>query len=138
MLNPQPGSICTIRREYGKNAQMQMIRAVFLGGALGSLARWALNIALPVTPNSGFPWSTLIVNVVGCAAIGFASRKLERGTRDWAFAVTGVLGGFTTMSTFALEVGLFTGSGQGTLALVYVVATVSAGLMATYFARGAQ
>lgn len=76
--------------------------AVALGGALGSLARYALKLGL--MPLSTFPWWTLIVNVSGGLLIGF----LASLGREWPEALrlgltVGLLGGFTTFSAFSLE-----------------------------------
>ena len=106
--------------------------AVAVGGALGALARWLVGEGvLAVAPSTtGFPWSTLLVNVVGCALIGLLA-PLVVGARPWAagFLVTGFLGGFTTYSAFAEETFLLLDRGDlmGTaLAAGYVVATIAA------------
>ena len=79
--------------------------AVAFGGALGAVGRYAVGLAVaalaPEAFLGGFPVATLIANVFGCFVIGegpFAGRDHVR-----LFAVTGVLGGFTTFSTFSLE-----------------------------------
>ena len=106
--------------------------AVAVGGALGALARWLVGEGvLAVAPStSGFPWSTLLVNVVGCALIGLLA-PLVVGARPWVagFLVTGFLGGFTTYSAFAEETFILLDRGDlmGTaLAAGYVVATIAA------------
>ncbi len=72
------------------------------GGAIGAVARWAIG-SLTTSETGSWPWATLAVNLLGCIAIGVAARRLSPGTEWWAFAVTGVLGGFTTFSAFAVE-----------------------------------
>ena len=106
--------------------------AVAVGGALGALARWLVGEGvLAVAPSTtGFPWSTLLVNVVGCALIGLLA-PLVVGARPWVagFLVTGFLGGFTTYSAFAEETFLLLDRGDLMgigLAAGYVVATIAA------------
>jgi fluoride exporter len=104
-----------------------------LGGALGALARWALAAAMPHSPG-GWPWSTLLVNLVGCLAIGvLLAVLLERfpdSRRLRPFLAVGVLGGFTTYSTFAVDVVELTGAGRAPLAVAYVLASVLGGVFA--------
>ena len=85
--------------------------AVAFGGALGAVGRYAVGLAVaalaPETFLGGFPVATLIANVFGCFVIGVLSALFEGpfAGRDHVrlFAVTGVLGGFTTFSTFSIE-----------------------------------
>jgi CrcB protein len=80
---------------------------VALGGAAGAAARWVVYEAAPVGAGT-FPVTTLAVNVLGAALLGYlVGRVPVRGTRDEAVRLllgTGVLGGFTTFSTVAVEV----------------------------------
>ena len=104
-----------------------------LGGALGALARWAVTTALPHTPGA-WPWATLLVNLTGCLAIGALLAVLLARFPDspWLrpFFAVGVLGGYTTYSTFAVDVVQLARSGRGLLALTYVLASVLGGLLA--------
>ncbi len=109
---------------------------VALGGAAGALARWAVAETIEV-PTGGFPWPTLVVNLVGCVLIGVAARRLVPATAMWLLGVTGAVGGFTTYSTFALEVRTLAADGHPTSALVYVVVTVVGGLVAVEAGRAA-
>ena len=97
---------------------------VGLGGALGSLARYGAYRLWPTAPG-GWPLSTLGVNLVGSFAIGLLYMYVAaRGaTADNArlFWMTGVLGGFTTYSAFALETALL---GFSLTGVAYVAATV--------------
>ena len=74
-----------------------------LGGAIGSSARWAAGVRFDIPPED-LPWPTLTVNLLGCLLIGFAASRIARDTRAWSFVVTGLLGGFTTMSSSSDEV----------------------------------
>jgi CrcB protein len=104
-----------------------------LGGALGALARWAVTTALPHTPGA-WPWATLLVNVTGCLAIGalLAVLLARFPSSPWLrpFLAVGVLGGYTTYSTFAVDVVQLARSGRGLLAVAYVLASVLGGLLA--------
>ena len=104
-----------------------------VGGALGALARWALAEALPHSP-AAWPWSTLLVNLLGCLLIGMLlAILLARFPRSpWLrpFLAVGVLGGFTTYSTFAVDVVRMTGAGRPVLAVAYVLASVLGGVAA--------
>ena len=78
------------------------MRAVALGGAVGAVGR--AGIAATLTTGAGFPWHTFAANVIGSVAIGLIWAALNRAEAAplWsAFLITGVLGGFTTFSTFA-------------------------------------
>lgn len=82
-----------------------LVMAVAMGGAAGSVLRWMLAEMLPTQPGQ-FPWSTLIVNVVGSALLGVLAGLRPRWPRsDLVYTVltVGVLGGFTTFSTYALH-----------------------------------
>ncbi|MFK5635166.1 MULTISPECIES: FluC/FEX family fluoride channel [unclassified Ornithinimicrobium] len=84
------------------------LASVALGGALGSVLRWLVELVLPQA-QGGVPWATLLVNVVGSALLGAVVVVLDSGVGSGlhrGFLATGVLGGFTTFSTFAVQVGL--------------------------------
>lgn len=105
---------------------------VALGGALGAVARFVCGGAITRAVATSFPYGTLTVNVVGSLAIGVILGVAEGrgGLSDaWrAFAVTGVLGGFTTFSAFSAETfGLMQRAHYG-LAAVNVIASVALGL----------
>ncbi len=75
-----------------------------LGGALGSVARFATQVVCRTWFGIGFPWGTLVVNLLGSLLIGFCAAAAERGwpsLRPWI--LTGFLGGFTTFSSFSFE-----------------------------------
>jgi CrcB protein len=110
---------------------------VFLGGGAGSLlrwiaGRWAAQWFGPFTAGSGWPWGTFLVNLAGCCIMGLCYRLLPpamEGDVDLRLLLmTGVLGGFTTYSAFALDSALLAGRGD-TLALsLYVGGTVAGAL----------
>lgn len=108
--------------------------AAALGGALGALARWGVAGALPRDPG-GWPWATLLVNVTGCLVLGlllglvFARSPAHPWLRP--FLGTGVLGGFTTYSAFAVETVQLADAGRPGLAAGYVAASVLGGVAAS-------
>jgi CrcB protein len=105
---------------------MYKLLLIAVGGAIGSLARYGTQSALaPVSER--FPWGTLAVNLVGCFLIGFlqalfADRLLIRPEYRVAILV-GILGGYTTFSTFGWETTAFLQDAQYLRAAVNVVAT---------------
>ncbi|MDL5155267.1 fluoride efflux transporter CrcB [Actinomycetospora termitidis] len=111
------------------------VAAVALGGALGALARWGLGLAWP-TPPGGFPTTTVVINVVGCLLMGFlvvhvaevrTAHPLVR-----PFLGVGVLGGFTTFSTFAVDAQHLLAGGRLGTALGYLAATVAGSVGAAW------
>lgn len=108
---------------------MRSTLLVAAGGAAGAAMRWAVGETI-TPPDSGFPWHTFLVNVVGCALIGLAARRIGRGTDLWYGLVTGVLGGLTTFSAFAEETRALLANGYGLTAAAYVGASVIVGVVA--------
>ena len=112
--------------------------AVAVGGALGSMARHGVNHVIHgLWLTTRFPIGTVIVNVVGCFVIGFLAGLLasERITapRYWReFVFVGLLGGFTTFSTFGLDTFLLTRTHSAGLAALNVAAQVIGGLLALW------
>ena len=99
--------------------------AVALGGAVGALGR--AGIAATLTTGTGFPWHTFAANIIGSVAIGLIWAALSRAEAAslWsAFLITGVLGGFTTFSTFSLDTVLLYEQGAWLTALGYVALSV--------------
>jgi fluoride exporter len=80
---------------------------VALGGALGSVARYLLSLAVHRYTAAGFPYGTFTVNIVGCALfgliIGAAEHRIDLTPAVRAFFLVGVLGGFTTFSAFTFD-----------------------------------
>jgi CrcB protein len=104
-----------------------------LGGALGALARWGVSSSLPHARGT-WPWATLLVNLTGCLVIGaLLAVLLARFPHSpWLrpFLAVGVLGGYTTYSTFAVDVVQLTRAGHGPLAAAYLLASVVGGVLA--------
>lgn len=100
---------------------------VALGGAMGSLARYGLS---GVVNDRAYPWGTVTVNVVGCLVLGLllGTWGFEANTPARLGLAVGLLGGFTTFSTFALDAIYLWEQGEGTLATVTVLVSLVAGL----------
>ncbi len=107
---------------------------VILGAGFGGGVRHGVNVAVSrLLPGLGFPLATLIINVLGSflmgvLAEGFALRGAA-GHPARLFLTTGVLGGFTTFSTFSLDAISLYQRGEPATAAVYVVVSVAAGLL---------
>jgi CrcB protein len=117
---------------------LDVLAVIAAGGVVGSLARWGISSALP-HHGTGYPWATFIENVVGCLLIGvlmwFVVEVWIVGRYVRPFLGVGVLGGFTTFSTYAVETtGLVRNGAAGTAAL-YAVGSLLAGLLAVRAGR---
>jgi CrcB protein len=119
-----------------KGYQMKTLLAIALGGALGSVLRYLLNNAIVGATGAAFPWGILIVNVLGSfvmglliggfALFGAVPQELR------AFLTIGILGGFTTFSTFALDSVLLLQRGAPVLAMLYVGGSVGLAILGLY------
>ncbi len=109
---------------------------VAVGGALGSMGRYAVGRAVARFGDGAFPWSTLIVNVSGSLLIGFlaglaaADGRAVLSSDARAFLLVGVLGGFTTFSSFSLETLDLVRDGHWMGATLNVLASVGLCLLA--------
>lgn len=119
---------------------MRFLLLACLGGAIGSGARYLLNVSMLRLLGPAFPWSTLIANVTGCFAMGALAGWLSvRASAVGAdpgdlrvFLATGVLGGYTTFSAFSLDFAGLIGRGQTVAALGYAGASVVLSLAAVF------
>lgn len=113
--------------------------AVFLGGGLGSLGRWALTfVPWKTVGEAGFPLATLVTNVAGAFLIGVvvaAAVPAGLSPRATLLLKTGVCGGFTTFSTFALETGDLIERGAYGVAAAYLVLSFVLGVAACLAAQ---
>ncbi|WP_328558990.1 CrcB family protein [Streptomyces coelicoflavus] len=122
------------------SGQAPVVAVVALGGGTGAAARYAAALWWP-TPAGGFPWTTFGVNGVGCAVIGVFMvvvtevRPAHRLVRP--FFGTGVLGGFTTFSTYAVDSRSLFADGQVPTGLAHLAATPLAALTAVWLAAWA-
>ncbi|WP_254392984.1 fluoride efflux transporter CrcB [Streptomyces buecherae] len=113
----------------------RVLAVVAAGGALGASARYGAGLLWPTAPDA-FPWTTLGVNVVGCALIGVFLVVLQEAWQAppllRPFVATGVLGGFTTFSTYAVDVERLVHDGEVATALAYLALTPLAALTAVW------
>ncbi len=114
-----------------------MIIAVALGGGLGAVGRYLLSGAVnQATLDSGFPWGTLSANVLGSfimgAVVESASLVWQPSPELRAFITAGVLGGFTTFSSFSLDFAQLTEIGELGAAMAYLLASVSLSILALF------
>jgi fluoride exporter len=111
--------------------------AVFVGGAIGTMARAVLSHVIPA-PADQWPWPTFIVNIVGAFLLGyFTTRLLERlsvSSYLRPLLGTGMCGGLTTFSTMQVETVRMVQHGAYGLAAGYTVASIAAGMAAVYLA----
>jgi CrcB protein len=105
---------------------MTPLLQVAIGGALGASARYLTGLAAARLLGKGFPWGTIIVNILGSFAMGVLVVALLHlsGNRYAPLLMTGLLGGFTTFSAFSLDAVTLYERGQITLALTYVAGSV--------------
>jgi CrcB protein len=120
--------------------QWPVVAVVAAGGAAGACARYGAALLWPQTPGT-FPWTTFWVNISGCAVIGVFMVVI---TEVWAahrlvrpFFGTGVLGGYTTFSTYAVEIRRLTDAHEAATAFGYAAATLAAALTAVWSAAWA-
>ncbi|MFN4244155.1 MAG: fluoride efflux transporter CrcB [Tepidisphaerales bacterium] len=109
---------------------------VFLGAGLGGLLRWILS-GIWTPQQSHFPWPTMAINITGCFAIGAVVALLPDTPHNHLprlLLISGVLGGYTTFSTFSREALLLLQTGRYAAAAVYVLGSVILGLTATLLA----
>lgn len=113
--------------------------SLMLGGAVGAACRQGAVLALaPLVLRTGFPYAVLIINVLGSFLLGLTLSLAGRGVVPEAVRVafgTGVLGAFTTFSTFSAELDGLLLRGQVTQALLYMLGSVGLGLTAAIFGR---
>jgi fluoride exporter len=118
-----------------RRAPWAVLAAVSAGGIIGACARHAVGLAWPQLPGQ-FPWATFVINVSGCLLIGVLMVLI---TEVWSahrllrpFLGVGVLGGYTTFSTYAVEVQRLVAAGAARTALLYLAGTALAALAAAY------
>lgn len=113
------------------------ILAIALGGGVGAMLRYVVSVTAAQRFGPGLPLGTLIVNLTGCLAIGIVSelaqtRAVGMSPLTRVFLTVGVLGGFTTFSSFALELVTLAGERAQLLALGYALVSVVLGFAAAY------
>ncbi|GHC50039.1 fluoride efflux transporter CrcB [Roseibacillus persicicus] len=107
---------------------------VFLGGGLGAVARFTLTKAISDWAGIRFPWGILTCNLLGCFLIGLAAGHASKSAPDWfgPLLIVGFLGGFTTFSTFSNDSLSLIRSGEASLGLINILASVIPGVLAVW------
>ena len=115
---------------------MKQVLFVGLGGAAGSILRYLTNGVTLKYYSASFPLATLIVNVAGCFLAGLLFGLITQQTSEAQnlkfLLITGFCGGFTTFSAFALENVRLMNSGNASIAILYTIASIAAGLLAVW------
>jgi len=102
---------------------------VFIGGGLGSLLRYEISRQLP-TPTGGFPWATLLANLLACLVLGLGLAAVAKSSlppQHRLLLLTGFCGGFSTFSTFSAEVVALWSDGHAGMALLYAAISLLTG-----------
>jgi fluoride exporter len=112
----------------GSAMKAAALLAVFIGAGIGGTLRHAVNEAALRMVGAGFPVATLGVNIIGSLVmglfVGWFALRFDPGQEWRLFLTTGLLGGFTTFSTFSLDTAVMIERGAGALALAYVLLSV--------------
>jgi fluoride exporter len=123
------------RRWALRRVPWALLAVIAAGGVLGACARHALALAWPHPPGR-FPWATFVTNVSGCLLIGVLMVLI---TEVWSahrllrpFLGVGVLGGYTTFSTYTVDVQRLVAAGAARTALLYLIGTALAALAAVH------
>lgn len=118
-----------LRREHGS-----VLAIIAMGGVIGALLRYQLGLWWP-TAAPAFPWTTLLVNVIGSLLLGMLIVVI---TERWPahrwlrpFIGTGILGGFTTFSTWCTDIVVLMHDGRAVLSVLYLASTLVGALAAT-------
>lgn len=121
-------------------ARADELVAVSVGGVLGALARAAISTAVPHHDPASWPWATFVTNLVGCLVLGVLLAWVDVRHAAWLvdrprrarlarpLLASGVLGGFTTFSTFSVETYLLVRHGSTALGVGYAVASAVLGV----------
>jgi len=112
-----------------------VLAVIALGGIVGATARYGLARALPTSPGR-FPWATFWTNMSGSLVLGFLVVVLLDRARSHRllrpFLATGILGAYTTMSTYLVETAVLIKDGHATVGVAYALASVVVGLLLAF------
>ena len=114
---------------------MKLILMIGIGGFIGTIFRYIISIGIQNKFLSVYPFGTFTVNIIGCFLIGIVYALSDRGNIpvEWRlFIATGILGGFTTFSSFSSETVSLLRDSQYSFAFLYVFGTVFIGILATF------
>jgi CrcB protein len=129
------GRTSRLPRRYHGRAEPDVLAVIMVGGMLGASARYGIARALPTLPGT-FPWATFWTNLSGSFLLGLllvlVVERFPPTRYVRPFLGTGVLGAFTTMSTYEVETAILFKDGHPTTALLYGVGSLLAGLLLAY------
>lgn len=114
---------------------MKIIAYIALGGAVGALLRYGVGLVIKPENTIAFPIHTFLINVVGCLCIGIAASILQNTQTNELikyFVIIGLLGGFTTFSSFSLESFYLLKNGKSLVAASYVLLSNSIGIIGAF------
>lgn len=115
---------------------MKLVLLVAAGGAFGAIGRYLIGVGAVRVLGFGFPWGTLIVNVLGSLLMGILieviSLRLSASNEVRTFLATGVLGSFTTFSAFSLDFAVLVERKEHMAALFYLSASVTFSILALF------
>ncbi len=116
---------------------LKALLAVALGGGIGSALRYGVNFVVVARFGAGFPLGTFLINITGSLLIGIVAEIAATSSVGMApllrlFLAVGVLGGYTTFSTFALDTVTLVGDRTLGMATLYVLASVALGVVAAF------
>jgi fluoride exporter len=123
------------RRRRFIRPQVIIVGSLAVGGSVGAVARYAISLALP-TVTGRFPWGTFVINISGSFVLGFLLivliEQFPMGRLARPVIGTGVIGAYTTFSTFMVEAVLLVRAGDPGIALAYLAASLVLGLVAVF------
>ena len=109
---------------------------IFLGGGTGSVLRYLVKVLCDKTLPLNYPWGTFSVNILGSLILGFAVAffidKPQVDTSVKLFFTVGITGGFTTFSTFSLDIVNLIKQGNVSICLLYIIASLLLSVLALY------
>jgi CrcB protein len=111
---------------------------VFLGAGVGGGLRHLVNTLVTRLAGTGFPWGIMVINVTGSLVMGLAAGWLAfKSSAGWSqharlFAMTGILGGYTTFSAFSLDVAVLWERGQVLAAALYIAGSVALSILGLF------
>jgi len=118
-----------------QRVQPDVLAVIALGAVAGATARYELAHALPTTPGT-FPWATFWANMSGSLALGFLLVLLLDRARSHRllrpFLATGILGAYTTMSTYLVETAVLIKDGHATVGITYALSSLVLGLLLAF------